>query len=50
VTRIKRTTYLRAGLKRWSVGENLAWGSGSRATREKIVAAWMRSPATGATA
>lgn len=44
VTRIKRTSYLAGGLKRWSIGENIAWGSGRMATPEAIVAAWMRSP------
>ncbi|CAA9501709.1 MAG: hypothetical protein AVDCRST_MAG53-2034 [uncultured Solirubrobacteraceae bacterium] len=44
LSRIKRTSYLRGGLKRWTVGENLAWGSGERATPERIVQAWMHSP------
>jgi uncharacterized protein YkwD len=41
--RVKRTRYLR-GTRGWSLGENLAWGSGSAATPARIVAAWMRSP------
>jgi uncharacterized protein YkwD len=28
----------------WILGENLAWGSGDRATPQAIVAAWMASP------
>jgi uncharacterized protein YkwD len=40
--RIKRTNYLR-DTRGWSLGENLAWGAGSRATPRQIVAAWMRS-------
>lgn len=44
LSRIKRTNYLRGSLTRWSVGENLAWGTGRRATPEGIVAGWMSSP------
>ena len=44
LTRIKRTTYLRGALRRWSVGENIAWGTGRLATPEGIVKAWMGSP------
>jgi uncharacterized protein YkwD len=40
--RIRRTGYLR-NAQSWVVGENLAWGSGSRATPGSIVQAWMRS-------
>ena len=29
----------------WMLAENLAWGSGSRATPRSIVHAWMESPA-----
>ena len=43
VTRIKRTDYLSGPLRRWSVGENIAWGTGRLATPENIVRAWMRS-------
>ena len=43
LSRIKRTSYLRGSVKRWSVGENIAWGTGSRATPEGIVEAWMAS-------
>jgi uncharacterized protein YkwD len=40
--RIKHTTYL-DGRRGWSLGENLAWGSGSLATPAQIVDAWMHS-------
>ena len=43
VDRIRRTGYLRSA-QRWTVGENLAWGSGGRATPKAIMAAWMDSP------
>ena len=43
VDRIRRTSYLRS-VRRWSVGENLAWGAGRRATPVQTVAAWMASP------
>lgn len=41
--RIRRTAYL-DGARSWSVGENLAWGAGSRATPRQIVRVWMDSP------
>jgi uncharacterized protein YkwD len=41
--RIKRTDYLH-NVRGWSLGENLAWGSGSASTPAQIVNAWMRSP------
>ena len=41
--RIKRTNYLRH-TRAWSLGENLAWGSGGAATPAQIVNAWMHSP------
>jgi uncharacterized protein YkwD len=41
--RIRRSGYLR-GARRWSVGENLAWGIGSLSTPRSIVRAWMHSP------
>lgn len=44
VSRVKRTKYLRGGLRRWSLGENLAWGTGQLATPAKVVISWMRSP------
>lgn len=43
VTRIKRTSYLRGDLKRWSVAENLAWATGGLATPTKVVQGWMHS-------
>jgi len=43
IDRIKRTGYLR-GAGSWMVGENLAWGSGSRSSAAKTVRAWMHSP------
>ena len=43
VDRLTRTGYMR-GARSWTVGENLAWGSGSRSTPREIVAAWMNSP------
>ncbi len=41
--RIRRTGYT-SRVRRWLVGENLAWGSGSRGTPLGIVRAWMGSP------
>jgi uncharacterized protein YkwD len=38
-----RTTYLRSAA-RWSLGENLYWGSGGRATPYESVDGWMHSP------
>ena len=43
VDRIKRTGYLH-GAMGWMVGENLAWGAGTRATPAQTVNAWMHSP------
>jgi uncharacterized protein YkwD len=40
--RIARTGWMN-GRSRWSIGENLAWGSGSQATPRAIVSAWMHS-------
>jgi hypothetical protein len=42
VDRIRPTGYL-ASTDDWVVGENLAWGSGSLATPQSIVDAWMAS-------
>ena len=42
VSRIKGTTYLRHA-RRWTVGENLAWGTGTLATPRATVEAWMHS-------
>ena len=41
--RIARTGWM-SGRDSWVVGENLAWGGGSRATPRQIVASWMASP------
>ena len=41
--RIKRQGYLNGG-SQWTVGENIAWGSGSRSTPREIVDGWMHSP------
>jgi uncharacterized protein YkwD len=41
--RIARTGWMN-GRAHWSVGENLAWGSGTHASPGSIVAAWMKSP------
>jgi uncharacterized protein YkwD len=41
LSRIKRTGYIRGN---WSVGENIAWGSGALATPRAIVNGWMHSP------
>lgn len=38
------TSYLRGRIRSWSLGENLAWGSGARATPREIVRSWMNSP------
>jgi uncharacterized protein YkwD len=40
--RIARTGWMN-GRGAWSVGENIAWGSGTQATPRSIVAGWMRS-------
>ena len=42
LARIKATSYLR-NVTSWSVGENLAWGSGGLATPRAMVRAWMQS-------
>lgn len=43
VTRVKTTAYLQSTTS-WSLGENLAWGAGRRATAAATVRAWMESP------
>jgi uncharacterized protein YkwD len=43
VGRIEDSGYLPCSCT-WSVGENIAWGSGSLASPQKIVQAWMDSP------
>jgi uncharacterized protein YkwD len=42
LARIKATSYLR-NVTSWSVGENLAWGTGALATPRAMVRAWMQS-------
>ncbi len=42
LARIKATSYLR-DVTSWSVGENLAWGTGMLATPRAMVRAWMQS-------
>lgn len=44
LTRIQRTGYLKGRWRRWSVGENIAYGTGQLATPKAVVAAWMKSP------
>jgi len=41
--RILRTGWLR-GARGWTIGENLAWGSGDHAGAADTVRRWMRSP------
>jgi uncharacterized protein YkwD len=43
VDRIRRTGYLR-GAGRWSVGENLAWGTHTNSAPRSITSMWMNSP------
>jgi uncharacterized protein YkwD len=42
LARIRATSYLR-DVTSWSVGENLAWGTGALATPRSMVRAWMQS-------
>ena len=42
-SRVTRTKYTK-GARRWSLGENIAWGTGDRSTPASIVDAWMHSP------
>ncbi len=37
------TSYLRGPVRSWSLGENIAWGSGALATPAQIVRSWMHS-------
>jgi uncharacterized protein YkwD len=41
--RIRRAGYLKHA-RSWSVGENIAWGTGRLSTPRSIVRAWMHSP------
>jgi uncharacterized protein YkwD len=42
LSRITSTRYL-SGARSWAIGENLAWGTGSYATPDGTVRAWMNS-------
>jgi uncharacterized protein YkwD len=42
-SRIRRTGYMRRA-RSWTVGENLAWGTGDKGSPREIVVAWMNSP------
>jgi len=44
IDRITNTGYMR-GARRWLVGENLVWGTGSQGTPQAMVDGWMGSPA-----
>jgi uncharacterized protein YkwD len=43
VDRIRRTGYT-SGARGWTVGENIAWGTGRLATAAQIHRSWMNSP------
>jgi uncharacterized protein YkwD len=43
VARILKARYVRRR-QAWSLGENIAWGTGNLATPQEIVKAWMNSP------
>jgi len=43
VDRVRSRGYF-SNVRGWMVGENLAWGSGTRSTPAAIVDAWMQSP------
>jgi len=42
--RLERVHYIEPGLRSWSYGENIAWGSRGLGTPKQIVSAWMHSP------
>jgi uncharacterized protein YkwD len=42
LSRIRSTSYLH-GARSWTIGENIAWGTGAYATPRGTVSAWMRS-------
>lgn len=44
VPRIRAAGYIGSNTSGWTVGENLAWGSGSFSTPASIVQAWLNSP------
>lgn len=41
--RVRRAGFMR-GSRSWGLGEDIAWGTGSRGSPQAIVASWMRSP------
>jgi hypothetical protein len=41
--RARKAGFMR-GARSWGLGEDIAWGSGSRVSPQATVAAWMRSP------
>jgi uncharacterized protein YkwD len=43
IQRIESTGYMR-GVRNWTVGENLVWGTGPLSTPQALVTAWMNSP------
>jgi uncharacterized protein YkwD len=43
VSRLRAAGYFR-GRRSWTVGENIAWGSGANASPRAIVSMWMHSP------
>ena len=43
LSRVKSTSYLN-GSAQWSLGENIAWGTGALSTPRATVASWMKSP------
>lgn len=43
VQRVVRARYVTRRSANWLLGENLAWGSGSRSSARNIMRAWMRS-------
>jgi uncharacterized protein YkwD len=42
-SRVRKTNYLKSA-RSWALGENLAWGTGERATPRQTVEGWMNSP------
>lgn len=42
VNRLKKAKYVTAG-RAWSIGENIAWGTGTKSSPSAIVDAWMHS-------
>ena len=44
LARLERVKYIVAGLRGWSYGENIAWGTRNRGTPKSIVRSWMHSP------